>query len=316
LVKIFFTTDIHGSEKCFKKFLNAGKFYKVDVLVLGGDITGKMVIPIIEQPDTSFKCTFLGDEYSLKSKEEIERVVSSIRMTGYYPFFTNAQEMIEFQKDEKKVNELFKNLMLDTLKHWVKMAEERLRPTGIKCYITGGNDDPFEIEEILNGSDVIMDPEGKVARIDEHHEMISMGYSNITPWRCPRDVPEESLAQKIDDMASQVENMGNCIFNLHCPPYNTGIDSAMQIDEKTLKPVVIQSQPQWIPVGSAAIRDKIEKYQPLIGLHGHIHESKGEVKIGRTICFNPGSEYSEGILRGIILNLDKECLKSSTFTQG
>lgn len=205
--------------------------------------------------------------------------------------------------------------MLETLNRWIELADKRLKGTGIQCYITGGNDDLFDIEPVLNNAEYIVNPEGKVVHIDEHHEMISSGYSNMTPWECPRDIPEEELLKKIDQAASQVENMKNCIFNLHCPPYDTGIDTAVELDEK-LRPVTIGGQVSQIPVGSTAVRTAIEKYQPLLGLHGHIHESRGDIKIKKTLCINPGSEYGEGILRGVIINLTEKKIKSLMLTSG
>jgi len=146
--------------------------------------------------------------------------------------------------------------------------------------------------------------------------MISCGYSNMTPWNCPRDFPEEELNKKISEMTAQVEEMEKCIFNLHCPPFNTMLDQAPKLD-KDLNPSV---QPggglEMAPVGSTAVREAIQKHQPLLGLHGHIHESKGTFKIGRTLCMNPGSEYAERILRGLLLDIDGNRVKDFMFTSG
>lgn len=313
--RLYFATDIHGSEKCFKKFLSTGKFYKADVLVLGGDITGKIVVPIVEQANGTYKCQFMGKDQITKNKEGLDSLIKGIQDSGFYPYCTTPKEMSELNVNNVKMNKLFSKLMIDTLKRWLVMAEERLKPTGAKCFITGGNDDLLEIEPVLNGSSYVINAEGKVVQIDEDHEMISSGYSNMTPWKCPRDITEEKLAKKIEAVASKVKNMKNCIFNLHCPPYNTDIDTAVELD-KDLKPVVRGMQISEIPVGSTAVRAAIEKHQPLIGLHGHIHESRGYFKLGRTLCLNPGSEYSEGILRGVIVTLDKGGSQGYTFAAG
>jgi len=162
----------------------------------------------------------------------------------------------------------------------------------------------------------VINPEEKVVPVDDKHEMISTGYTNITPWNCPRDVSEEELAKKIENMTSKVTNMKNCIFNFHCPPYDSSIDSAPKLD-KDLKPAVSPGgEMLMIPVGSTAVRAAIEKYQPLLGLHGHIHESRGTAKIGRTLCLNPGSEYGEGILRGALITLEDDKVKSHQLTSG
>lgn len=315
--RLFFATDIHGSEKCFKKFLNAGKFYKANVLILGGDMTGKMIVPIVEQAKGkgNFKCHFMGKDYIPKNKDELDSLWKSIQDSGFYPYLTNSKEVEELNADRVKMNKLFSRLMVETLERWLEMAEERLKSTGVKCYMTGGNDDPLEIERVLNKSSYVINAEGKVVDIDENHEMVSSGYSNMTPWKCPRDITEEKLAKKIEAVTSKVKNMQSCIFNLHCPPYNTDIDTAVELD-KNLKPVVRGMQVSEIPVGSTAVRAAIEKRQPLLGLHGHIHESRGYHKLGRTLCLNPGSEYSEGILRGAIVTLDKDVSDNYVFTSG
>ena len=310
--RIFFTTDVHGSEKTFRKFISAGKFYKADVLILGGDLTGKLIIPIVRQPDGRYTATFLGDERVVKNEKELQDLEKLIRFSGFYPYRTNPDEVQELSSDEAKVDELFKRLINESIDRWVGLCEEHLRGTGIKCFVQSGNDDRREVSEIVDNSDYVLNPEGKVVWVDEHHEMINTGYANITPFDCPGDIPEDELAKKIETMASKVESMRNCIFNFHCPPYGSGLDLAPKLD-KTLKPVV---PPEDIPVGSTSVLKAVERYQPLLGLHGHIHESRGAVRIGRTLCINPGSEYGEGILRGVIIDLKKNDIASYLLTSG
>ncbi len=315
--QLFFTTDIHGSDVCFRKFINAGKAYKADFLVLGGDITGKMIIPIVEQDDGSHKAEYLGSDLVLKTKEEVEALEKNIKLIGAYFYHTNEVELSEFRQDRSKINQLFEKLIRARVEEWAVLAEERLAGTNITCIINPGNDDAYFIDDILKKSDNIIVPEGKDIQIDAYHEMISTGYSNITPWHCERDVPEEEIEQKIEAMTSQVNDMKNCIFNFHCPPFDAVIDYAPLLDEN-MKPVLTAGgEPEMIPVGCKAVRAAIEKYQPLYGLHGHIHESKGFTRIGRTICLNPGSEYGEGVVRGVILVLDKKPEKCKwMFTEG
>jgi Icc-related predicted phosphoesterase len=69
-------------------------------------------------------------------------------------------------------------------------------------------------------------------------------------------------------------------------------------------------------VGSKAVRTAIEKHYPLLGLHGHVHESRGKTALGRTLCFNPGSFYTEGILTGAVIDLDKKGVKRWFFFSG
>jgi len=302
ITKVFFATDVHGSERVFMKFLNVRLVHEVDVMVLGGDITGKLVVPLVRGPDGSYKTQFLGGQWTAKNEEELAQLEKNIRYNGFYPYRTNPEEAKGLQADKAKVDELFSKLMVETLKKWIGIAEERLKKTGIKCYISPGNDDRFVIDEVLDGSDYIINPEGRVVSISDKYEMISLGFTNPTPWNTARECSEEELASKIEAQASQVKNMENCIFNFHAPPYNSSLDTAAKLDP-TLKPVFIGGHPQMIPVGSTAVRDAINKYQPLLGLHGHVHESKRVSKMGRTVCLNPGSDYQEGLLRGTLVML-------------
>lgn len=312
--RIFFTCDVHGSEVCFRKFISAGRFYKANVVILGGDLTGKRVIPVVEQPNGVFMARFLDKRYILKTPEELNELEKLIRASGCYPYRVSQEEASELS-DKSKLDEVFLHLMTESIRRWVSLAEEHLRGTGIKCFVMPGNDDHFELDSVLEESDFVLNPEGKVVEIDRYHEMISTGYSNITPWKCPRDVPEDELRKIIDKMTSQVNNMENCIFNFHCPPFDSGLDMAPELDEN-LKPIVRGGQIHQIPVGSITVDEEIKKFKPLLGLHGHIHESKGVCRIGRTLCLNPGSEYTEGVLRGAIINVDEEKVRGYMLTSG
>ena len=313
--RIYFITDVHGSNRCFKKFLNAAKFYKANVLILGGDITGKVLIPIIEQPDGSFRCNYQGAELTLKNREEVDEFRGKAADSGSYTHVLSRSEFEELGANRDKVSALFKRLMIERLREWIDLAEERLGKTSVKCLISPGNDDIMEVDETLNSSSYVVNPEGRVVNIDDGHEMITLGYTNHTPWKSPREVDEDILAEKIGAMAGQVSSMRSAIFNIHVPPIDTPIDQAPRVDE-TLKIVVKAGNVQMISAGSSACKAAIEKYQPMIGLHGHIHESRGLVKIGRTLCANPGSEYGEGILRGFLADLDGERVKSYLLTSG
>jgi Icc-related predicted phosphoesterase len=313
--RIFFVTDVHGSWRCWRKFVNAGKFYSANILVLGGDVTGKMDVPLIKQPDGTHKCSYAGSEFILKSQGEVDTMVKNIQDSGYYPYFTEPKEVEELSADKEKVHQLFIKLMKESLQAWFKIAEERLKGTGIKCYVSPGNDDFFEIDEALNSSSYVINPEEKVVYIDDEHEMITLGYANHTPWNSPREADEDVLQKKIDKMIAQVKYMKKCLFNLHVPPINTLLDQAPKLDAN-FKPVISGGNLVMISAGSTAVRKSIETHQPLAGIHGHIHESRGTVKIGKTMCFNPGSEYNSGILKGLLLDVEKDQIKSYMLTSG
>lgn len=316
--KIFYATDVHGSEVTFKKFINAGKIYNADVLILGGDLTGKMVIPIVKQPDGTSQAKWYGNVYTAKTKEELDKIQQLICSGGYYPYCTSKEIVEELSKDEKKLDDLFKQLAIETLSRWVELAEKRLQGTNIKLYMTGGNDDIPEISEVISQSNFVINAEEKVIPLDEMHEMASTGFANPTPWNCPRDIPEEKLAQVINDMAGKIQDMSNAVFNFHVPPFGTPIDLAPALDADLKPKLELGGGFKMASVGSTAVRDALIKHQPLLALHGHIHESRGEVRLGRTLCLNPGSEYGEGVLRGvfIVLSDKKSKIDSYVFTYG
>jgi uncharacterized protein len=316
VTRVFFATDTHGSSVCFRKFINAGKFYEAQVIILGGDITGKKVIPFVRQPDGLIKVNHLDHEHVLKEGEQLEALRRNIVDMGYYPFATDTEELERLADDTAAQEAIFTGLMKERMRECLQFAEERLEGTGIKCYVQPGNDDEFDIDPLFDGGTNVLNPEGKLIQIDDHYTMISTGYGNITPWRCPRDVEEDDLEARIESMTGLVKDFDHCVFNFHCPPHDTVLDQAPLLDDQLRPTLEMGGKPKMVPVGSRAIRRAIDKYQPRLGLHGHIHESRGSQKLGRTTCVNPGSEYGEGVLRGVIVDLDKKGIKSVTFTSG
>jgi len=313
--RIYFITDVHGSNRCFRKFLNAASFYKADILILGGDITGKVMTPIVEEGDGSFRCTYQGSDLVLRSREEVEEFRKKAADSGSYTSLVSPSEFKELDANPGKVKELFRRVMVKRMREWISLAEERLGKTSVKCFISPGNDDLFDLDSVLDSSPYVVNPEGRVVEIDGEHEMITLGYTNHTPWNTPREVDEDVLALKISEMADKVRNMKSAIFSVHVPPIDTPIDLTPRVDEN-LKIVVKAGNVEMISAGSSACRAAILKYQPMMGLHGHIHESRGIVRLGRTLCANPGSEYGEGILRGFISDLEGDRIKSYLLTSG
>lgn len=299
--KIFFATDIHGSDRCLRKFLNAGKFYGVDAVVMGGDITGKMIVPIVEEAGGQLSAALFGRK-RLVDAEGLPSLRKFIADAGYYPQPMTREEVAALHGDPAAVDELFRKLMHETMSQWLDLAEDRLAGTGIQCIFAPGNDDPFFLDELLSSSTTVINPEGQVTELPGGFPMISVGYSNRTPWDSPRELDEADLADVIDRQVANLPDPSKAIFNLHVPPKDTPIDQAMALDRE-FRPVVKGGSPVITGVGSSAVRDAIAKHQPILSLHGHIHESRGEARIGRTLALNPGSEYSEGVLRGVIVTL-------------
>jgi Icc-related predicted phosphoesterase len=315
LTRILHASDFHGSDVVFRKFLSAAKMHKADVIIIGGDITGKAMVPVIEQPDGSHQAYFFATNHVAKTKEDLKELLREISHVGFYPYPTDQREYEELKGDPKKLDVLFSKIMVERVTEWVRLAEQHLKNTKVKFYMMAGNDDIYEVDDAINSSDYVVNVEGKVVEVDEHHQMINTGHTNMTPWECPRDVAEEKLSEIIEHMTSQVSDMGRCIFNLHCPPFDTKLDQAPKLD-KNMTYVHRGGQIEMVPVGSTAVREAIEKYQPMLGLHGHIHEARGFDKIGRTLLINGGSEYAEGICRAVIVNIDKDKVKGYLFISG
>lgn len=304
-MRIYFCSDIHASEKCWHKFLKTPEYYGADVIIVGGDITGKFIVPIVEQPDGSHVAKFLGVDRRASSKEELERLRRMIADNGSYGWVCTPDEREWHEADQSRVDDLFKKLIRERVLEWVEMADRQLEGKGIRTFVSGANDDFFEVDDWLAESEVIEDPNGKVVELDEGLQLLGMGYGNPTPWPCPRDIPEEELKERIDRVAEKVRDPARAIFSLHVPPYRTGLDVAPRLDEN-LGMVMTAAGPEMIPVGSTAVRDAILEYRPMLGLHGHIHESKGVKRLGGVTITNPGSEYGEGILDGVLVDVDRK----------
>lgn len=318
LTRIFFATDVHGSEITFRKFTNAAKFYGANVLVLGGDVTGKTVLPIARQPDGTYNCSFLNQQHKANNEQELKDLIKKLENSGAYWAIMTKQESDDLKSDGRKLDELFRKLMRERLVRWVQLAEERLKETNTICYITGGNDDSQEVIDAIKDTERVKNPDGKGVHISQLHEMASLGWGNFTPWRTPRECSEEELADKIEKMIANIEDMNNAVFNFHVPPVDSILDSAPKLDESVYppKPITAGGQLVYFCAGSKSVRGAIEKYQPLLGLHGHIHESRASAVLGRTLCLNPGSEYGEGILRGVLVEMSDKKVVKYQFTSG
>ena len=309
--RIFFATDLHGSEMCWRKFLNAAKFYEADVLVCGGDMTGKAMIPIVEE--NGHYTVTIASERQVVEAAQVGDIESQIRRRGYYPLHVTPERLQELDQDAGERKVTFQQVMLDGVRRWMDMAAEKLRGSGVRIFVCPGNDDEMEVDDVVRESDMVELGEGRTVEIDGF-TMISTGWSNHTPWNTHREETEEKLGERIEAMAKQITDPSRAIFNLHCPPYRSGLDEAPAIDAD-LK--LMHGGRALRPVGSTAVRQAIDKHQPLLSLHGHIHESKGAVKLGKTLAINPGSSYEEGILMSAIINLDaKKGIKSYQLVNG
>ena len=298
-MRVFFATDIHGSEICWRKFLNAAEFYKADLVVLGGDVTGKIMVPITSHQGY-WEVTVRGQKHRLETQAELDDIQRQIRNTGSYPALVTPDELRDLSDTEGAVDQRFTVEMTKSLDRWLDMADGKLRGGDIPCVLNGGNDDIWEIDNIIESSPCVQFGEGKMLDLDGF-PLVSMGWTNPTPWDTFREAPEPELARKIDAVAAMVPDMERAIFNFHAPPYGTGLDEAPALDDQ-LRPT--HGGAVMKPVGSTAVRDAILKYQPMLSVHGHIHESRGVKRMRRTLAINPGSVYGDGVLQGAVLELN------------
>ncbi len=300
--RLFFATDVHGSDRCFRKFLAAASVYKANALILGGDIAGKAVVPLVQNGNGRYRVRFQGEEREV-SREELGAIEERIKFNGFYPYICDAEEHERVSEESAYQESLFERLIMEQISDWRRLVEERLSPD-VRCIITPGNDDPWAIDSALGAPGRVECPEREAVRVGPI-VLASLGNTNHTPWDTDREFDEEELARQIDEMLSADTNGAPLVFNFHCPPYKSGLDTVVKLDEN-LRPVIERGAPVEVPVGSKAVRDAIDRYSPVVGLHGHIHESHGVQRIGSTVCINPGSDYGSGVLKGAIVDFDQD----------
>jgi Icc-related predicted phosphoesterase len=301
-VRIVFASDFHGNQLVWRKFLNSANMFKCNWLIMGGDLTGKVLTPIVLQPDGTYKADFLNQTHTIEASG-LEKFRTLVKDHCYIPYVCDQKQFEELQQaPPDEIETIFAKLECQTLQEWIDIIPKKL-PNNVKVLIHPGNDDKFELDDVIKASPYVTYAEESVVNLDGEHEAACLGWSNPTPWNSPRECSEEELMAKLEKLASQVQNVDRSLFCLHCPPFESQIDNAPLLD-KDLRPVLQGGRPVIIPVGSKSVRAIIEKYQPLLGMHGHIHECRGFMKIGRTQCMNPGSEYTEDILSAYLIELD------------
>ncbi|MCJ7463849.1 MAG: metallophosphoesterase [Thermoplasmata archaeon] len=308
-IRLFFVTDLHGSELCFRKFISAISIYNADAAIALGDLAGKMVVPVFDNGNGTYDVNFLAQDIHLNNKTELDQQLAKINNIGFYPYMTDKKEADHLRSNQNEVMTIFHRLINERMQHWIELADEKLNDSKATIFMAPGNDDPMEMDAILESSKVMKSAAMKNLDV-LGYEMITIAHTSPTPWDTPREWSEEELAKNIDKLAGTIKTMERAIFNFHDPPYGTMLDYAPKLRDMR------QSAGETEHVGSKAVSEAIKKYQPFLGLHGHIHESRAAQKIGRTFCVNPGSEYGEGVLRGVLLTLADTKMKSYVFTSG
>jgi uncharacterized protein len=316
---IFYVADIHGSDVCFRKWLNAGRFYGADVLVIGGDLTGKILLPIYPAAgrNGSWTATWRGRQVRLETRSEIDSLIRTARDEGTYGYVTTLDEVAAIQASPDLERSTFTKLKVDALADWIRLADQRLADGSLRAVVMAGNDDPPEIDAVLASSSRLEDVGGRVVEIAPSVHLASIGESTPTPWHTPRELPDEDLGHRVARTVDALPPGGLAIWNLHMPPHATGIDGAPELDADLRVQYDSGGEPRMRPVGSRSIRRLIEDRQPTLALHGHIHEGRGRYRLGRTVGINPGSQYQDGVLMGVLVTVSPSGgVRDVTFTAG
>ncbi|UCC62285.1 MAG: metallophosphoesterase [Anaerolineae bacterium] len=299
--KFMFSTDFHGSETVWRKFLNSARYFDLDALVMSGDMTSKVIVPIVKRSDGKHDAHFKGEDYVL-DESQLPEFEKECRMVAYMPYRTTTEEAAHVAADEQYREDLFERLECQTIEAWLSLIPGRV-PDDVRIVMSPGNDDKFAIDECIRAFDRVIFGEEEVVSLDDEHEVLCFGWSNPTPFNSPRECSEEEMEARLEATVAQVQDLRTAVFCIHAPPFKSLIDEAPAVDEQ-MRQIVRGGRLVMVPVGSKAVRKIIEKHQPLVALHGHIHESPGYVRIGRTQCLNPGSEYNEGIFKGYLVEIE------------
>jgi Icc-related predicted phosphoesterase len=313
-IRLIQTADLHGSNAAFRKFLAAARQHGANHAIISGDLTGKAIVPIIRR-DGRHEAWLFGVRERVETTADLERLRKKIGDVGMYDHLCDLDEARALEADPQALHRLFVTKMNARLEEWLSLAGEVLGPAGIPLWLIPGNDDDLAVDEVLARAPYGRNVDHQVVELDEHHELVSMGDTSMTPWACPRDYPESHMEEVVDRLLGQVRRPEKAIVNFHCPPRDTKIDQCPSLTSD-LKIEFQAGQVLMKSAGSAAIRRGLEKLQPLLSLHGHIHEARGSHRIGRTLCLNPGSEYAEGIMKASIVNVEPERVKGYILISG
>lgn len=315
-MRIFYAVDVHGAETVWRKWITAIGMYECDCLMLCGDLAGKALVPIIDYGKGYSKSGYFGREVKLKTEEQIQDWEQKLANGGVYSCRIDKKGLEDLKKNPDKVDAIMKAEVVKRMRSWLDLLCEKVDTSRIKSIVMPGNDDPLELDAAIReyADRGILYPTDKVIDLDGH-ELISLEYVTPTPWDTPRETDEAGMEKMLEEKVSWLKDVRNSIWNIHCPPKDTEIDLAPQLS-KDLKVQSGGEGVKMVHVGSQAVRDAIARYQPMLGLHGHIHESSGYSFIGETLCINPGSEYGEGLLRGFIVEITPEKIEKYWKVQG
>lgn len=317
--RLYVCSDIHASERTWRKLLNATRanVYKADAVLIAGDLTGKALVAVVKGEDggEAWTATVLGQRRVARTDEELHELERSIADLGYYAVRVTPQERAAMEADPALVKAHFHQKIGHRIREWMALAAERLDGSGVPVYLMPGNDDDFEIDPVLAESTYCRNVNEQVTELTPWHQLVAMGWSSPTPWSTPREMPEEEFLDRLSALLAGVRDPRRTVMMTHVPPYDSGLDTAPLLSPD-LRPTVSAGDVLRGPVGSTGVRRAIESFRPVLGVHGHIHESGGERRIGDTTCVNAGSESAMGILRGYLVDLGPNGVERTLRVEG
>jgi hypothetical protein len=316
--RLYICSDIHASERTWRKFVNAMKanVYKADAALIAGDLTGKALIAVVASGGGDmWTAEVLGKRHVARTEAELKELERSIADLGYYAVRVTEAERAAMEADPELVRKAFDEQITRRVREWMELAAERLEGSNVPVYLMPGNDDDFEIDPVLAESTYCQNVNEKVVELTPWHQLVSVGWSSPTPWSTPRELPEEEFLDRLSTLVSGVRDTRKLVMMTHVPPHDSGLDTAPLLSP-SLRPTVSAGDVLRGPVGSTGVRKAIEKFKPVLGVHGHIHESGGEKRIGETLCVNAGSEANHGLLRGYLIDLSSNGVERALRVEG
>jgi len=314
--RLYVVSDFHASDPAWRKLLNAVRLniYKADAVLYAGDLTGKAMVPIVAMGDR-YEATLLDHRRVARTEQELAALERDVASLGYYAFRTTKEEVDALGGDQAKLDALFSKEIQSRVRQWLDLAAERLEGAKVPIILIPGNDDPYDIDEPLAASQYCTNADGQVVDIPGDLQVIGLGKSSPTPWHTPREVSEDAFREEIYSLADEAKDPKRTIFLIHCPPFGSGLDTAPVLDQD----LRLQASAGDLirgPVGSTGVLEAVQKVRPLLSVHGHIHESGGEKKIGPTLCVNPGSEAGSGVVRGYVIDVGSDGIERSFRVEG
>ena len=281
--------------------------WEADAVLVAGDLSGKSLVALV-QSNGSWHGTHGGREWVARDEDELRELERTLADKGLYGVAMSEDELAEL-RDPGVLERRFLEAIMTRLEAWMELAAERLHESGTPLYLIPGNDDPYEIDAVLDEATAAINAESRVVRLPDGRELIGFASSNLTPWHTPRELEEEDLEGRLRALIETAEDPGSAVLMTHVPPHGSSLDTVPLLDAE-LRPVISGGGVVEVPCGSTAVRNVIEEFQPVLAIHGHVHESPGHVRVGKTLCVNAGSEAAVGILRACLIDVDERGVRA------